>query len=68
ELSPGEYVDFSCWDDKVLGRDEYGDEIPLPAEARRVTRSFRGAYLIRAAASMLGDEIDRIDNPGELSA
>lgn len=47
EVSPGYYLSRSHWDESFLGLDEDGYEIPLPEEARLVTRAINGgAYVI----------------------
>lgn len=47
EVRPGEYVSASSWDDDdAWGEDEYGDPLPRPQSARRVTRYFRGDFII----------------------
>lgn len=52
ELRPKEYVDLISWDHGVYGYDEYGDELPLPRNARPVSRYFRGAFVIFAKGSL----------------
>jgi len=51
EISPGEYVDRSHWDEGFYGYDESGRDEPLPDTARVVTRFFSGAFVIFAKGS-----------------
>jgi hypothetical protein len=51
ELSPGEYVDWDCWNQGFLGHDEYGNEIPIPDSARLITRAFSGKILFVSKGS-----------------
>jgi hypothetical protein len=46
EIEPGEYMERSYWDLNHLGYDEYGDEIPLPENARVVTRKYNGGAFV----------------------
>lgn len=46
EVRRGEYIDRSYWNAGSLGEDEDGDEIPIPPDARVVTRHFEGSFLI----------------------
>jgi len=47
ELSPGEYIDRLHWEVNNLGYDEDGHEVPLPENARLVTRKYNGgSYVI----------------------
>lgn len=46
ELSPGDYQDRSAWDAGYCGRDEEGDEIPLPDTATLVCRFLEGSFAI----------------------
>jgi serine/threonine-protein kinase len=52
ELAPLEYVERSVWDEGHLGYDDDGREIPLPGEARLVTRWFNGKMLFVTKGSM----------------
>lgn len=52
EITPGEYVDRSHWDEGFYGYDEIGRELPLPDSARVVTRFFSGAFVIFAKGSI----------------
>jgi serine/threonine-protein kinase len=51
ELADGTYHHRSCWDGSCIGRDENGDEIPLPQNARLVFRYLTGKFLFVAKAS-----------------
>ena len=46
EIDTGEYVDRGFWDMNHLGYDENGDLIPLPENARVVTRKFNGGDFV----------------------
>lgn len=46
EIAPAEYIDRSFWDIQHLGYDEYGKEIPLPVDARVVTRKHNGGAFV----------------------
>jgi hypothetical protein len=46
ELSPGEYVDRSYWDEGYYDSDENGYLESLPEEARPVVREFGGSFVI----------------------
>lgn len=47
EITPGQYINRSFWDIGYTGHDEYGNEIPLPPNARVVSRKYNGgAYVI----------------------
>jgi hypothetical protein len=52
EVRPKEYAHRSEWDERNLGYDENGKEIPLPKGARVVTRNFSGAFVIFAKGSL----------------
>jgi hypothetical protein len=52
ELAPLEYVERSVWDEGNLGYDSRGREIPLPDDARLVTRWFNGKMLFVTKGSM----------------
>ena len=52
ELSQGNYVERSVWDQGHLGYDRDGSEIPLPAEARLIFRWFNGKMLFVTKGSM----------------
>lgn len=62
EINPAQYKERSVWDDGFFGRDENGDEIPLPRHARAVTRHFSGAFVIFAKGSIYNA------NPGTYDA
>lgn len=46
ELEPGQYVAASVWDDGFYGEADWGNPVPLPSTARRVSRYFSGAFAI----------------------
>jgi serine/threonine-protein kinase len=46
ELSPGEYVERSVWDEGYYGTDEDGYLMSLPDEARPIIREFEGSFVI----------------------
>ena len=46
EVSPGNYMDRSYWEAYNLGEDENGYTIPLPPEARVITRKFNGGAFV----------------------
>jgi hypothetical protein len=46
EIEPGNYIDRSFWDINHLGYDENGDLIPLPENARVITRKFNGGAFV----------------------
>lgn len=46
EIAPGEYIDRSFWDIHHLGYNEYGNEIPLPKNARVITRKYNGGAFV----------------------
>lgn len=46
EIEPAQYIDRSFWDIDHLGYDENGDLIPLPKDARVVTRKFNGGDFV----------------------
>lgn len=52
ELTEKGYVDRSIWDQGFLEIDENGDEIPLPDDARLVTRWLQGKILLVAKGSI----------------
>lgn len=52
ELRPGQYVERYVWDQGFYGYDESGDELPLPDEARTVSRYFSGSFVIFAKGSI----------------
>ena len=52
ELAPLEYVERSVWDEGHVGYDSRGREIPLPDEARLMTRWFNGNMLFVTKGSM----------------
>ena len=52
EISPGEYVERSYWDEGYYGHDESGRELPLPDSARVITRFFSGAFVVFAKGSL----------------
>ena len=52
ELGPGDYAERGVWDDGFLGRDEEGNEIPLPDNSRLVNRWLKGKILIVAKTSL----------------
>lgn len=52
ELTPGDYVERSVWDEGNLGYDESGREIPLPDHARLVIRWFNGKILFVTKGSL----------------
>lgn len=52
EISPGEYVERSYWDEGYYGYDEHDRELPLPDNARVITRFFSGAFVIFAKGSV----------------
>ena len=52
ELAPSEYVERYVWDQGHLGYDESSREIPLPDDARLMTRWFDGKILFVTKGSM----------------
>lgn len=46
EVSPGEYIDRSHWDESFLDYDEDGNRTPLPEEARLVNRMQNGGDFV----------------------
>jgi len=58
ELTPGEYVSRTVYDEGCLHDGETGEEIPFPDTARVVTRQFNGSFVIFAKASHY-NEIDQ---------
>lgn len=52
EIPPDDYRDRSIWDRGFLGYDDAGDEIPLPAGTRLVSRWMRGKVLIVVKGSL----------------
>ncbi|PIC57026.1 serine/threonine protein kinase [Sporosarcina sp. P12(2017)] len=46
EIAPGDYIDRSFWDINHLGYNEYGEEIPLPKNARVVSRKYNGGAFV----------------------
>lgn len=60
EVSPGEYVNFSQWEEGTLGPDADGDELPMPAEARRVVRHFNGVLVITSKGSWLESNAENL--------
>lgn len=46
EISPANYMDRSYWEMNHLGEDENGYSIPLPQNARVITRKFNGGALV----------------------
>ena len=46
EIAPGDYIDRSFWDINHLGYSESGHEIPLPKNARVVTRKYNGGAFV----------------------
>lgn len=46
EVNPGVYEDRGYWESNNLGYDEEGKEIPLPRDARIVTRKFNGGAFV----------------------
>jgi serine/threonine-protein kinase len=64
EISPGEYREAWVWDSGCLGCDESGAEIPLPDDARKISRYFRGSFAVFAKGSLynrLSDPCDAYD-------
>lgn len=52
ELEPGVYLDRSIYEYGYYGSDENGDPLRLPKNARVVSRTFQGAYVIFCKASL----------------
>lgn len=52
ELEPLEYLDSSSWDDGEFYNKHTGEYEPLPGNARRVIRIFRGSFAIFAKGSL----------------
>jgi hypothetical protein len=48
ELGQDEYAERQHWDSGTLGTDENGEDLPLPAHARRVVRWFEGKMMVLA--------------------
>ena len=48
----GEYVERSHWDEGTIGEDEDGDPLPLPDDARLVTRFLSGKILVVSTGSI----------------
>lgn len=46
EVSPGNYMDRNYWMINHIGHDEQGYEIPLPEEARLITRKVNGGAFV----------------------
>ncbi|QST02222.1 serine/threonine protein kinase (plasmid) [Pontibacillus sp. ALD_SL1] len=46
EVSPGEYADRAYWEEKHMGYDEDGREIPLPEGVRVVIRAYNGGDFV----------------------
>ncbi|MDM5283119.1 serine/threonine protein kinase [Peribacillus frigoritolerans] len=46
EIEAGQYVDRGFWDIQHIGHDENGEPIPLPENARIVTRKFNGGAFV----------------------
>lgn len=57
EVSPGEYIDRSHWDESFLGYDEDGNRIPLPEKARLVNRMQNGGDFVIFSKSSLYNQI-----------
>lgn len=56
-----EYLDYSIWDRGFIEYDERGYEIPIPADARLVTRLLRGKILLVAKASLWNSDTATYD-------
>jgi hypothetical protein len=52
EITPGDYMDRSYWDEGFTGYDESGRKLLLPESARVITRLFSGAFVIFAKGSL----------------
>lgn len=52
EITPGYYVDRTCWDYGYYNHGKSGKETPLPKEARLIVRHFGGAFVIFAKGSL----------------
>ena len=46
ELEPGHFVDRDVWETGYYGHNNDGEELPLPLNARCITRYFSGAFVI----------------------
>ena len=62
EIAPEKYVSMNRAQSGYLGHDDYGKEIPIPANARSVTRWLGGSMLLVSKASFLNSypELDLI--------
>ena len=47
----GEYLDYGVWDRGFLRHDSNGHEVPIPRDARTVSRLFRGRIIFVAKSS-----------------
>ena len=61
ELSRGQYVDRSLWDQGYLGHDENECEIPFPQSAKLVMRFFSGKILFVSVGSDWNDDTATYD-------
>ena len=52
EVAPAEYVSRDVWDRGFLDRDENGDDIPIPRDARLAVRWLQGKVLLVAKGSL----------------
>lgn len=57
EIEPGQYIDRSFWDIQHIGYDENGNEIPLPENARVVTRKFNGGDFVTFSKYSLYNQV-----------
>ncbi|WP_427036540.1 serine/threonine protein kinase [Cytobacillus pseudoceanisediminis] len=57
EIEPGKYVDRSFWDIDHLGYDHNGNLIPLPKDARVITRKFNGGDFVTFSKYALYNQV-----------
>lgn len=61
ELEPGQYANSNVFDTGYYGQDENGSERELPQGARRITRYFKGAFVIVGKFSRYNQQSDTYD-------
>lgn len=61
QIESGNYLSYDVWSAGYQGFDEDGDEIPLPPQARPVTRHFNGSFVIFAKGSIYNQNSSTYD-------
>ena len=61
EIESGVYLDRSVYEYGYYGSNENGDQTRLPKEARVVSRTFQGAYVIFCKASLYNANSETYD-------